>query len=125
MREALVVIGSVLLGYNLLAGHLHERKKEKEDHKSWELYFWILCYRQNFSGITTITNYKRTAKKDLWNYKRRIYKVFSDVNSFMAVGFFPFGFDVWDFTIFTFGILFIVFYFGIFSLLGSVDYSTE
>jgi hypothetical protein len=30
MREALVVIGSVLFGYNLLAGHLRAQKQEKK-----------------------------------------------------------------------------------------------
>jgi hypothetical protein len=52
MREALVVIGSVLLGYNLLAGHLRAREKGRSQELG--IIFLDSLLSTNFSGITTI-----------------------------------------------------------------------
>jgi len=65
MREALVVIGSVLLGYNLLAGHLRAREKERKITRARNYIFGFLVIDKFFWDYNYLRIIKRTTKKDL------------------------------------------------------------
>jgi len=146
MREALVDIGSVLLGYNLLAGHLREKTKYKKEKKNMRdgNYFWILCYfslHDNiFLGYNDYEIIKGLQKGIIFFIKQQEEEFESFVFSL-----FCFSYGCWDFYFYFYGLFFLpwvstsgflrlsrlgfcLLFFsilGFFDFLGSVDYSTE
>src|SRR6266496_224353 len=93
MREALVVIGSVLLGYNLLAGHLSARKRKRKIIRVG------IIFLDSLLSTTIFWDYNLRIIKDCkkgFLYARGGFKrfIFSIVNSLWLLPGFPFGFDV-------------------------------
>lgn len=122
MREALVVIGSVLLGYNLLAGHLRARKRKITRAGNYifgffviDKFFWDYNYLRIIKGQQK--GFMKLQEEDIQGF-------FSIVLTLYRCWEFPFGFDV---RVLLFSRLGFCFLFSIsgFLLLGSVDFSTE
>jgi len=124
MREALVVIGSVLLGYNLLAGHLRAREKERKITRAGNYIFGFFVIDKFFWDYNYLRIIKRTTKR-IYEITRGGYtKVFSLLLTLYGCWEFPFGFDVRVLLFSRLGFCFLFSILG-FLLLGSVDFSTE
>jgi len=87
MREALVVIGSVLLGYNLLAGHLRAREKERKITRARNYIFGFLVIDKFFWDYNYLRIIKGQQKGFMKLQEEDIQKVFfSIVNSLWLLG---------------------------------------